>query len=242
MKRCLEIGMLPESANSFPNHSKRIPLSVLDVQNKRNKREYYFVDALNNAIQQQNASGSIIGQQQSTRRESNIGIGMGQQIKNEVGKLLLGGTPLNGGAGQAHNIPPPPQLNPIEKFEPMEKESPPTIGSSTKIDHKNSIPSICIDGMAINRITQQQRQTIIGGQFQSATVPHQSHLLAPIQMMEAAANNHQFPIEFGAQKTKGEEEGRPIYSTPTTTTNNQQQQMNTAAAQFPWGITTLREI
>ncbi|KAL3103266.1 hypothetical protein niasHS_002452 [Heterodera schachtii] len=36
MKRCLEIGMLPEN-----------------VQNKRNKRDFYFADALSNAISQQ---------------------------------------------------------------------------------------------------------------------------------------------------------------------------------------------
>ncbi|KAF7632297.1 Nuclear receptor domain-containing protein [Meloidogyne graminicola] len=42
MKRCLDIGMLPEN-----------------VQNKRNKRDYFFADALNNVIQQKEIEQSM---------------------------------------------------------------------------------------------------------------------------------------------------------------------------------------
>lgn len=97
MKRCLEIGMLPES-EFLPsgNVNKRgFLFRSSDVQNKRNKREYYFVDALNNAIQQQQnggtaaATAAILNQHQTQQQETGVGEG-GQPQQTQLVSSLGG--------------------------------------------------------------------------------------------------------------------------------------------------------
>jgi hypothetical protein len=104
------------------------------VQNKRNKREYYFVDALNNALQQNGASaGTAMTQQQQMQdqQQQQQGTMMSKSLdKYELGKLLTHAhASRNGNA--AENTQQQQSLShmAIEKFQSKEKESPRTAGS-----------------------------------------------------------------------------------------------------------------
>uniref|UniRef100_A0A915N3D3 Uncharacterized protein n=1 Tax=Meloidogyne javanica TaxID=6303 RepID=A0A915N3D3_MELJA len=63
MRRCLDIGMLPEN-----------------VQNKRNKRDYFFADTLNNAIQNKDIQQSPTTMEQQNKLQS--------LSRTEIDKLL----------------------------------------------------------------------------------------------------------------------------------------------------------
>ena len=214
-----------------------------DVQNKRNKREYYFVDALNNAIQQ---AGGVQQQQIPTAADCHQqGIaGIGQPLpgaKSEIEKLL--GTPLMGsncGAGigianmqqmqqqQQQQV----QLNPVEKFEPQDKDSPndsTSTGRFHQIKHTVFISSAGIPNSG-NEAQQMAHPT-----FQAALQPQ-------LLMGSIEGQQQQASILETIGKNEGGGNGAtavgPIYSTPTTI--NQQQPL----APFPWGLntTTLREM
>ncbi|CAK5017948.1 unnamed protein product [Meloidogyne enterolobii] len=63
MRRCLDIGMLPEN-----------------VQNKRNKRDYFFADTLNNAIQNKDIQQSPTTMEHQNKLQS--------LSRTEIDKLL----------------------------------------------------------------------------------------------------------------------------------------------------------